>query len=56
MKVVLINPPDISVVKKFPSQKGILFGAPLGLAYIAAVLKQADFEVQIIDCPGMTGE
>jgi len=56
MKVVLINPPDISVVKKSPPQKGIVFGAPLGLAYIAAVLEQADFEVQIIDCPGMTSE
>ena len=40
MKVVLINPPSESLHFKVP---------PLGLAYIAAVLKRNDIETKIID-------
>jgi len=56
LKIVLINPPDISVVRQSSSMQGIIFGAPLGIAYIAAVLEQVDFDVEIIDCPGESQE
>lgn len=53
MKVVLINPPDISVIKGIPRMGGTLFGEPLGLAYLASVLERAGFQVDIIDYVGL---
>ncbi len=44
-KVVLINPPLPEGVSSHP------FFAPLGLAYMAAVLDQKGYEVRIYDCP-----
>ena len=44
-KVALINTPLLEGVAHHP-----LF-PPLGLAYLAAVLEQNDFEVKVMDCP-----
>jgi radical SAM superfamily enzyme YgiQ (UPF0313 family) len=44
-KVALINTPLLEGVAHHP-----LF-PPLGLAYLAAVLEQNDFEVRVMDCP-----
>jgi anaerobic magnesium-protoporphyrin IX monomethyl ester cyclase len=44
-KIALVNSPLLEEVGHHP-----LF-PPLGLAYMAAVLEQNDFEVQIFDCP-----
>ena len=51
MKIVLLNP---SLTDK--QQSGDLGGVanvllPLGLAYIGAILKKNNFEVEVIDCP-----
>lgn len=45
-KILLLNPPEI-VKESWAEGLGTF---PLGLAYIAAVLEQNDFEVKIIDC------
>lgn len=45
-KILLLSPP--SIVKQSWSEDVGSF--PLGLAYIAAVLKQNNFEVEILDC------
>ena len=45
VKVALVNPPLIEKVYHHP------FFPPLGLAYLAAVLEQRGFEVNIYDCP-----
>jgi radical SAM superfamily enzyme YgiQ (UPF0313 family) len=59
MKVVLINPPDISVWKEMLSKGGktvkgrfSLGEPPLGLAYVASALERAKHEVQVLDCVG----
>jgi radical SAM superfamily enzyme YgiQ (UPF0313 family) len=52
LKVTLINPPDITVVKRIELKKGFSIGTPLGLAYIGAVLQKSGYEVKIIDCVG----
>ena len=44
-KIALVNPPLLEGTYRHP-----LF-PPLGLAYMAAVLEQEDFEVRIMDCP-----
>lgn len=44
-KIALVNSPLIEETYHHP-----LF-PPLGLAYLAAVLEQNDFEVRIMDCP-----
>ena len=44
-KIALVNSPLLQGTYRHP-----LF-PPLGLAYLAAVLEQADFEVRIMDCP-----
>ncbi|MCZ2807723.1 MAG: radical SAM protein [Candidatus Bathyarchaeota archaeon] len=44
-KIALVNPPILEGTYRHP-----LF-PPLGLAYMAAVLEQEDFEVRIMDCP-----
>jgi radical SAM superfamily enzyme YgiQ (UPF0313 family) len=44
-KIALVNTPLLEGVAHHP-----LF-PPLGLAYMAAVLEQNDFEVKIFDCP-----
>ncbi|UCD26582.1 MAG: cobalamin-dependent protein, partial [Candidatus Bathyarchaeota archaeon] len=43
-KIALVNPPILEGTYRHP-----LF-PPLGLAYMAAVLEQEDFEVRIMDC------
>lgn len=45
MDILLINPPE----QHFQIQKQLR--PPLGLAMIAAVLEQADYSVEILDCP-----
>lgn len=50
MKIVLINPPDITVGKI--SSTGAARDPPLGLAYIASALEEAKHDVKIIDCVG----
>jgi radical SAM superfamily enzyme YgiQ (UPF0313 family) len=59
MRVVLVNPPDITVAKKTSSKEGKTVKGrfskrepPLGLAYIASALEKAQHEVYIIDCMG----
>jgi len=59
MRVVLVNPPDISVAKRKSSWIGKTVKGrfssmepPLGLAYIASSLERAQHEVHIIDCVG----
>lgn len=53
MRVMLISPPNVDVVEPFRSAKvkppSILWGFPLGLGYLAAVLKQKGFIVSILD-------
>ncbi len=51
-KIALVTPPLLEGIAHHP-----LF-PPLGLAYMAAVLEQNEFEVKIFDCPalGMTHE
>src|SRR5208283_1778015 len=44
-KIALVNTPILEGVTRHP------FFPPLGLAYMAAVLEQNDFEVKIFDCP-----
>ena len=47
MKVLMINPPYFSSKYKFIG----LVAPPLGIGYIAAVLEQKGFDVEIIDFP-----
>lgn len=49
MRVALINPPTITAPRSFS-----YYGAvpPLGLAYVAAVAREAGHEVQVIDATG----
>jgi len=59
MRVVLLNPPDITVVKEISSRAGRTVKGrfskgepPLGLAYVASALEEAQHDAQIIDCTG----
>lgn len=49
-KVLLINPPDTRPPDMLTDKVRIGLVAPLGLAYIAAVLERYGIEVHIIDC------
>ncbi|MFA5157085.1 MAG: radical SAM protein [Candidatus Omnitrophota bacterium] len=53
MRVMLVLPPDVSFVEPFkssPKKPPLLdWGFPIGLGYIAAVLKQNGFTVSILD-------
>ena len=49
MKVLMINPPYFSSKYKFIG----LVAPPLGIGYIAAVLEQKGFDVEIIDSPAL---
>ena len=46
MKILLINPPRIY----YQGSKGLRFGLPLGLLYIAAVLEKYGYQPKILDC------
>ena len=46
MKIILLNPPITSYLRKRPN---ITLDEPLGLAYIASVLIENGFDVDIID-------
>jgi magnesium-protoporphyrin IX monomethyl ester (oxidative) cyclase len=45
MKILLVNPPQIF----FPSSVSLMTGLPLGIMYIAAVLEEEGYEVEILD-------
>lgn len=45
MKVLLVNPPR----KMFLGSETVQAGLPLGLLYLAAVLEQASYEVEVLD-------
>ena len=53
MRILLIFPPNVDAVEPFKSAQvkppGLLWGFPLGLGYLAAVLKECGFDVSIID-------
>ena len=53
MKITLVSPPS-TIEERYPKghplRKAIQVVEPLGLAYIAAVLEQNHFEVEILDC------
>ena len=53
MKVLLLFPPDIGVIEPFKSQRKkpnpLAWGFPIGIGYLASVLEQNGFEVEIID-------
>jgi radical SAM superfamily enzyme YgiQ (UPF0313 family) len=53
MRVLLIFPPNVETVEPFKSAKvkppPLMWGFPLGLGYLAAVLKQKGYEVSILD-------
>lgn len=49
MKVALVRPPVLQMKKSLSSYGAIL---PIGLAYVAAVLKQEGYRLQVIDAPG----
>lgn len=49
-RVLLINPPDTRPFNMRSDRVRIGLVAPIGLAYIAAVLEQDGVEVQILDC------
>ena len=53
MRILLIFPPNVDAVEPFRSAKikppFLTWGFPLGLGYLAAVLKQKGFEISIID-------
>lgn len=53
MKVMLIFPPNVDVINPFKSSKRkpspLIWGFPLGLGYLSAVLKQEGFVVSILD-------
>lgn len=46
MKILLINPPQVS----YPGSYDIHTGLPLGLAYIGVILEKSDYKVEILDC------
>lgn len=45
MKILLLNPPQTC----FPGSSGVTAGLPLGIMYIAAVLEQEGYDVEILD-------
>ena len=47
-KIALVNTPLLEGASQFTNHPSF---PPLGLAYMAAVLDQNDFEVKIFDCP-----
>jgi anaerobic magnesium-protoporphyrin IX monomethyl ester cyclase len=53
MKILLIFPPNVEVVEPFKSAKrkppALLWGFPLGLGYLAAVLRKNGFDVSVLD-------
>lgn len=49
-KVMLIVPPDTRPLDMLADKVRITHVAPLGVAYIAAVLEQNGYEVKILDC------
>lgn len=53
MRILLIFPPNVDTVEPFKSAKvkppPLMWGFPLGLGYLAAVLRQKGFEVSILD-------
>jgi len=50
MRVLLVTPPDTRPLDMLTNRVRIGHVAPLGLAYIAAVLEQQGVEVKILDC------
>lgn len=61
MKVFLINPPDISVVRKRSDSGGKTvtgrfssYEAPLGLAYVAGSMEAANIEIELLDTVGLS--
>lgn len=48
-KVALVRPPVLQMKKSLSSYGAIL---PIGLAYVAAVLRQEGYPLQVIDAPG----
>ncbi len=53
MKIILVSPPYglEELVGETASMKGVMnIIPPLGLAYIAAVVEQNNYDVEIIDC------
>lgn len=51
MKVLLLHPPNNDVYSKF--DRGILKRLPIGLAYIAAAIRDAGFELEILDAEAL---
>jgi radical SAM superfamily enzyme YgiQ (UPF0313 family) len=53
MRILLIFPPNVDAVEPFKSSRvkppPLMWGYPLGLGYLAAVLKRKGFEVSIVD-------
>ena len=53
MKVLLLLPPNVDVIEPFKSQQRkpepLVWGFPLGIGYIASVLEQNGFEVELLD-------
>lgn len=53
MRILLIFPPNVDTVEPFKSSKvkppPLMWGYPLGLGYLAAVLKRKGFEVSMVD-------
>jgi radical SAM superfamily enzyme YgiQ (UPF0313 family) len=53
LEVLLIFPPNVETVEPFKSAKAkpprLMWGFPLGLGYLAAVLREAGFKVSILD-------
>ena len=48
-KIALVRPPVLQMKKSLSSYGAIL---PIGLAYVAAVLREAGYPLQVIDAPG----
>ena len=53
MRVLLLFAPNVDSVEPFKSARAnpprLMWGFPLGLGYLAAILRQADFQVSILD-------
>ena len=52
-KVLLINPNYLKVYKYLMSSDTTMVEAPIGLAYIAGMLRHHDIDVQILDLAGL---
>jgi radical SAM superfamily enzyme YgiQ (UPF0313 family) len=51
-KIILLRPPSVSQIFKLDTDVSATGSPPLGLAYIAAVLDEAGYSVQVIDAVG----